>query len=662
MVTLSPRFTFLATICALAALSSAPVSDAAVLRLHVSDPALANMAPGHWFRSHSSRVADQPPVLPLPKSPVESHKNSADSSISPNSPGNKNDRKIPSAGGSHGEKDVSSDDDDGNVHEEGGKVKDRRWNPFRSITRLSQLWFSDNHVHYSRAPHHRHHHHHHHHDRYRRNLGTVRQDRDLPAPGISGYVSGDHDHVHVGRSPHHNHHHHHHYNGHEKVIVSGDHDHVRVGRSPIPHHHHHHHGGHEKVIITGDHDHVRVDRSSNGRRGFEDEKVTTSRDNGHDHLQRSVFIAGEQGQSYVVPRVAKRSATQKLFTLGKRAGDMDGVPGRIDIMSPTDDVSGGKRIASLVLASSNSTTSEDSATSPSAFVLNASDINGTQVYLLQSSSNSSKSMLTPDEINVTIRLEMFDITSASNVPYCATYDPDPPAPAPLTAEECTEDPVGKRRSQMFAFHRTTGVVRPMWFNAQDSGKDECIDDVHRAAPQNASLPSVTEADSNHINSTSSADRVLTSNITVLAADPSRMTSSNGSEGSIQRAQNVALVFVATNPEVMDTPAGANTTVGSVLATTMTAMASSSPGSLATSSSAVTSSSSSSASSAVPSAGSNTSVASSGTLASVPSPSSPAPVSGAAATSMVLGVQVIPESASQVASTTSSSATPTVTPK
>ena len=126
MVALSPRFTFLATVCALVALSSAPVSDAAVLRLRASDRALANMAPGHRFRSHSSLVADHPPVLPLPKSPVESHKNSADSSDSPSSSGNnKNDQKISSAGGSHGEKDVSSDDDDGNVHEKGGKVRVR---------------------------------------------------------------------------------------------------------------------------------------------------------------------------------------------------------------------------------------------------------------------------------------------------------------------------------------------------------------------------------------------------------------------------------------------------------------------------------------------------------------------------------------------------------
>ncbi len=170
--------------------------------------------------------------------------------------------------------------------------------------------FPDNRL-YSRAPHHHHHHH---------------------GPHDKVIVTGDHDHVRVGRSPHH-HHHHHHHNGDEKVVVTGDHDHVRVGRSPSPHHHHHHHhGGYEKVVISGDHDHIHVDRSSDGHRGFEDGKVTISRDNGHVHLQRSVFIAGEQGQSYVVPRVAKRSAKQKLFTLGKRARGLDGAPGRMDIM------------------------------------------------------------------------------------------------------------------------------------------------------------------------------------------------------------------------------------------------------------------------------------------------------------------------------------------
>jgi hypothetical protein len=131
MVALSPRFTFLATICVLAALSSAPVSDAAALRLRASDPAFANMAPGQWFRSRSSLAADSPPVLPLPKGPVDSHKNSTDSVDSPTPSGNKNDQKVLSAGGSHGERDVtasdgnkgSSNDDDSNVHEGGGKIR-----------------------------------------------------------------------------------------------------------------------------------------------------------------------------------------------------------------------------------------------------------------------------------------------------------------------------------------------------------------------------------------------------------------------------------------------------------------------------------------------------------------------------------------------------------
>lgn len=210
----------------------------------------------------------------------------------------------------------------------------------------------DNHVLYSRAPHH--HHHHHHHDRYRRHLGTVHrnpgQDRGPSAPGTSAddehvvhplarhhhrrshekvVVSGNHDHVRVGSSSHH----HHHHNGYEKVEVSGDHDHVRVGRSPRPHRHHHHYSGSTKVIVSGDHEHVRVDRSSDGHHDFRDEKVALFRDNVHVYRQRSVFIAGEQGHSYVVPRVAKRSGTQEPFTLGKRAaGGLDGAPGHIDIM------------------------------------------------------------------------------------------------------------------------------------------------------------------------------------------------------------------------------------------------------------------------------------------------------------------------------------------
>lgn len=288
-------------------------------------------------------------------------------------------------------------------------------------------------------------------------------------------------------------------------------------------------------------------------------------------------------------------------------------------------------------------------------------MDGTPMYLLAMDSKELESMLTQDEIPVTFQLPMFDVASANIVPYCATYDPAPPAPAPLITARCTENPVGKSQSQLFAFDRTTGVVRPMWFSTQDSGSDGCID----AAPQNASLPaSVTEVDGSHSDSTSDVDRVSTSNFSVLTADSSHMAPSDNAEGSTQGAQNVALVFVAANPEVMDTPADANTTGSSVLATTTTAIESSTPGSLATGSPAVqaTSSSLSSVSaSTASSVGSNASVAPSGTLASVPSSTNQ--VSGTVPTSsMVLGVQVVLESASSDVSTTCSSATPTMTPR
>jgi hypothetical protein len=112
------------------------------------------------------------------------------------------------------------------------------------------------------------------------------------------------------RAPHHHHHHHHDdHHEYEKIVVSGDHDHVHAGRSPHHHHHHHDHHEHEKIIISGDNDRV--------------------------HVDRSVFIAGEQGQSYVVPHIAKRNVAQELFTvpsLRRRANDLNGVPGHVDIM------------------------------------------------------------------------------------------------------------------------------------------------------------------------------------------------------------------------------------------------------------------------------------------------------------------------------------------
>jgi hypothetical protein len=206
-----------------------------------------------------------------------------------------------------------------NRHHRGLRTKRSVLGPGRDLSSSSIISGHDGHVHVRRSPHH---HHHHHHNGHKNVI-----------------VSGDHDHVRVDRSPH-PHHHPHHHGGHEKVVVSGDHDHVRVDRSPRSrrrrrhhhHHHHHHQNEHEKVVVSGDHDHVRVDRSLGWN---QDGKAIMSGDYDHVYRRRSVLISGEQGQSYVIPRVARRSTAQELFTvppLKKRDGEMDCAPGYIRIM------------------------------------------------------------------------------------------------------------------------------------------------------------------------------------------------------------------------------------------------------------------------------------------------------------------------------------------
>ena len=182
---------------------------------------------------------------------------------------------------------------------------------------------TDNYVR-SPEPHRHHHHHHHHHGRRRSRMDW--------GYGSKRVVSGDNERIVYSRAP---------YRSHEKVAVSGDQDHVRVGRSPHYHHHrydHHHHDGHdhydEKVIVSGNDDHVHVGREPHHHH-HHDEKVVVSGDNDHVHIHRSVSIAGEQGQSYIVPHVAKRATAQESFTLpslGKRNSNIDGAPGSVDIV------------------------------------------------------------------------------------------------------------------------------------------------------------------------------------------------------------------------------------------------------------------------------------------------------------------------------------------
>ena len=301
--------------------------------------------------------------------------------------------------------------------------------------------------------------------------------------------------------------------------------------------------------------------------------------------------------------------------------------------------------------------------------------------LQASSYNTSDTALSSDEIGVTLLVEMFNAASASIVPYCATFDPDPPRPAPLTAEECTDVPVSEGQSQLFAFNRATGVVRPMWFKTQGDGtgleNDGCDGGDDREATEKSLQQSVAEVTGDSGASTPNADQAdesLASNLAVLAAVSPEVAPSDSFSGNISDAQNVNLVFVAMDPVVTETPEDAGAAISSVPATATGAGSSTSAFTttvastpvMATASSmtqvSVSSPGSASASS-IFSAGPSTSpsaVAPSGSPTSVPS--STELVSGAHSTSStVLGVQVVPEPADNTPSVTSASATPTMTP-
>jgi hypothetical protein len=291
---------------------------------------------------------------------------------------------------------------------------------------------------------------------------------------------------------------------------------------------------------------------------------------------------------------------------------------------------------------------DDSSTpSSSPFVLNASETNGTQLNLVPSTSNSSNSTLSSNEMLVTLSLPMFVPTSASTELYCATFDPEPAAPASLTVQKCTGGQADEHSSQLFAYNSDTGVVRPMWSQGQGDGTDmenkECSEDVDPSTPRGASLASVTDMDDSDIASmNNSSDPAAESTQTAPAT--------NSSAGETASAQNVALVFVAAEPVVQDTPMVTSTTAGSVQATATGVESKTTAFSTSTGSSATTSSSVSTIS--VHAAAAISTPAPS--LPSSSTPSIPRP------TPTVLGVEVVAKLESNSTSV-SASPTPSMTP-
>ena len=167
------------------------------------------------------------------------------------------------------------------------------------------------------------------------------------------------------------------------------------------------------------------------------------------------------------------------------------------------------------------TPSDDSTVTGSPFVLNASDTDRTQMYMVpassatngtSASSNSSPPVdspaappvpspgsappstdpqassepplmefAPPSFVKVYLQMPIFDAASTQLRPYCATFDPRPQSAAPMTVEKCMDAASGaSHKSQAFAYEPTTGYLHPMWYSGQDDGLSG--DDPEPTAP------------------------------------------------------------------------------------------------------------------------------------------------------------------------------------
>lgn len=227
------------------------------------------------------------------------------------------------------------------------------------------------------------------------------------------------------------------------------------------HHHHHHHGDRH-------HRHHWDDRSVDDaslRLSIEDRSIEdrSPRHGHHGHHKHHHGRHGSKGETLVVKGDNK--------TIDVRRREIEGAKGRVDIMSPNAEGGDGTRIASLCLGDD--------------FVLNACD-DGTPVPIFLApipADGISTSESTPAS-QVLLRIPVFDASAAKEVPYCATFDPRPEQPQPLTAVECAKDGnwVQEHASQIFEYDQGTGVVRPMWNSDGAKGAEaESVEEAGQGA-------------------------------------------------------------------------------------------------------------------------------------------------------------------------------------
>ncbi|KAJ7777382.1 hypothetical protein B0H16DRAFT_956017 [Mycena metata] len=135
--------------------------------------------------------------------------------------------------------------------------------------------------------------------------------------------------------------------------------------------------------------------------------------------------------------------------------------GHVDITSPTAD-GNSTRIASLLY---NSTTDN----------LDASPDRYSTMYMVSNDPHAAQ-----DSMPVTLQMPI-NSTDGTTSSYCATFDPSPPAPEPLTMTPCFTNSTAPtpHKSQTFVYNASSSVVQPMW-NGTDSSvtqRDDNAKDV-----------------------------------------------------------------------------------------------------------------------------------------------------------------------------------------
>ena len=204
------------------------------------------------------------------------------------------------------------------------------------------------------------------------------------------------------------------------------------------------------------------------------------------------------------------------------------------------------------------------------FILNASENNSTQLYLV--ALNTTDSGVEGEDIPVALKVPLFNPDTASMEGYCATYDPQPPAPAPLSAEPCFYDqPAGPHKSQVFAYTPSTSVIRPMWFSGENDEADSVGDPnsnstdqpdatVDPETPLSGNTTSITEVGDFGNSTAPPYSAAAFDNSTGIEEGITGSGSGNESlipsaEDFAAKAQNVTLIFTPATPII---PSGSRT--------------------------------------------------------------------------------------------------------